>query len=115
MLAREWAARDGHFIAAYAVACWYQVTVAGSGRFHVVPVSGSNCRPIRAARTSSARRLPASFLVMNYFDLLRPAARQRTTNRRRRPARRRITYALTSNLFTLALSRAEAMGDVQSP
>jgi hypothetical protein len=59
--------------------------------------------------------LPASFLVMNYFDLLRPAARQRTTNRRRRPARRRITYALTSNLFTLALSRAEAMGDVQSP
>ena len=30
-LARECAARDGHFIAAYAAACWYQVTVAGSG------------------------------------------------------------------------------------
>jgi hypothetical protein len=56
-LAREWAARDGHFIAAYAVASWYQVTVAGSGRFHVVgsPVSGSKSRPVRAARTSSAR------------------------------------------------------------
>jgi len=56
-LARECAARDGHFIAAYAVACWYQVTIAGSGRFHAAgsPVSGSNSRPIRAARTSSAR------------------------------------------------------------
>ena len=56
-LAREWAARDGHFITAYAVASWYQVTVAGSGRFHAAgsPVSGSNSRPIRAARTSSAR------------------------------------------------------------
>lgn len=56
-LARECAARDGHFIAAYAVASSYQVTIAGSGRFHAVgsPVNGSKSRPIRAARTSSAR------------------------------------------------------------
>jgi hypothetical protein len=56
-LARECAARDGHFITAYAVACWYQVTVAGSARFHAAgsPVSGSKSRPVRAARTSSAR------------------------------------------------------------
>jgi hypothetical protein len=56
-LARECAASDGHFITAYAVACWYQVTVASSGRFHAVgsPVSGSKSRPVRAARTSSAR------------------------------------------------------------
>ena len=39
---------------------------------------------------------------MNDFDLLRPAARQRTSNGRRRPARRRIAYTLTSNLFTVA-------------
>jgi hypothetical protein len=39
---------------------------------------------------------------MNDFDLLRPAACQRTSNGRRRPARRRIAYTLTSNLFTLA-------------
>ncbi len=37
---------------------------------------------------------------MNDFDRLRPAARQRTSNARRRPARRRIAYTLTSNLFT---------------
>jgi hypothetical protein len=75
-LAREWAARDGHFITAYAAASWYQVTVAGCGRFHAAgsPVSGSNSRPVRAARTSSARWLSASLLVMKDFDLLRPAA-----------------------------------------
>ena len=39
---------------------------------------------------------------MNDFDLLRPAARQRTSNGRRRPGRRRIAYTLTSNLFTVA-------------
>jgi len=39
---------------------------------------------------------------MNDFDLLRPAARQRTSNGWRRPARRRIAYTLTSNLFTVA-------------
>ena len=66
------------------------------------PVSGSNSRPIRAARTSSARKLSASLLVMNDFDRPRPAACQRTSNGRRRPARRLIAYTLTSNLFTLA-------------
>jgi len=56
-LARECAARNGHFNAAYAVACWYHVTVTGSGTAHSVgsPVAGSNSRPLRAARTSSAR------------------------------------------------------------
>ena len=56
-LAREWAPSDGHFITAYAVAPSCQVTTAGSGICHSVgsPVSGSNSRPIRAARTSSAR------------------------------------------------------------
>src|SRR5271169_4070205 len=39
---------------------------------------------------------------MNDFDLLRPAACQRTSNGRRRPGRRRIAYTLTSNLFTFA-------------
>jgi len=39
---------------------------------------------------------------MNDFDLLRPAACQRTWNGARRPARRRIAYTLTSNLFTVA-------------
>jgi hypothetical protein len=39
---------------------------------------------------------------MNDFDLLRPAARQRTSNGLRRPTRRRIAYTLTSNLFTVA-------------
>jgi hypothetical protein len=39
---------------------------------------------------------------MNDLDRLRPAACQRTSNGRRRPARRRIAYTLTSNLFTVA-------------
>jgi hypothetical protein len=39
---------------------------------------------------------------MNDFDLLRPAARQRTSNGRRRPGRRRIACTLTSNLFMFA-------------
>jgi hypothetical protein len=39
---------------------------------------------------------------MNDFDRLRPAACQQTSNSRRRPARRRIAYTLTSNLFTVA-------------
>jgi hypothetical protein len=39
---------------------------------------------------------------MNDFDLLRPAARLRTSNGLRRPARRRIAYTLTSNLFRAA-------------
>jgi hypothetical protein len=38
--------------------------------------------------------------MMNDFDRARPAACQRTSNGRRRPARRRIAYTLTSNLFT---------------
>jgi hypothetical protein len=38
---------------------------------------------------------------MNDFDLLGAAARQRTSNGRRRPARRLIAYTLTSNLFTV--------------
>jgi hypothetical protein len=56
-LARECGARCGHFICAYATACWYQVTVTGSGAAHAVgsPVAGSNPAPLRAARTSSAR------------------------------------------------------------
>jgi hypothetical protein len=56
-LARECAAEDGHFITVYAVASWYQVTVAVSERFHAAgsQVSESNSGPIRAARTSSAR------------------------------------------------------------
>jgi hypothetical protein len=39
---------------------------------------------------------------MNDLDLLRPAARQRTSNGLRRPGRRRIAYTLTSNPFTVA-------------
>jgi hypothetical protein len=39
---------------------------------------------------------------MNDLDRLLPAARQRTSNGRRRSARRRIAYTLTSNLFTVA-------------
>ena len=45
---------------------------------------------------------------MNDFDLLRPAADQRTSNGRRRPARRLIAYTLTSNLFTDAPCPADA-------
>ena len=45
---------------------------------------------------------------MNDFDRLRPAACQRTANGRRRLARRRIAYTLTSNLFTDAPSLAGA-------
>jgi hypothetical protein len=55
MLARECAARCGHFISAYAAACWYQVTVTGSGVAHAAgsPVAGLNSWPRRGARTSS--------------------------------------------------------------
>src|SRR5512146_273584 len=42
---------------------------------------------------------------MNDFDRLRPAARQRTSNGLRRPARRRIAWTLTSNPFTVAPCR----------
>jgi hypothetical protein len=41
---------------------------------------------------------------MNDFDRLRAAACQRTSNGRRRLARRLIAYTLTSNLFTDAPS-----------
>ena len=49
MLARECGARCGHFVCAYATACWYQVTVTGSGVAHVTgsPVAGSNSTPVR--------------------------------------------------------------------
>src|ERR1700722_20291316 len=39
---------------------------------------------------------------MNDFDLLRPAARQRTSNGLRRPRRHRVACTLTSNLFKVA-------------
>jgi hypothetical protein len=56
-LDRECAASSGHLAVAYEAACWYQVTVTGCGRFQAAgsPVAGSNARPVRAARTSSAR------------------------------------------------------------
>jgi hypothetical protein len=56
-LARECADRARHFIATYATACACQVTVGRPGAAHGVgsPVTGSNSRPRRAARTSSAR------------------------------------------------------------
>ncbi len=43
-LARECGARCGHFISAYAIACWYHVTVTGSGATHAAgsPVAVSN-------------------------------------------------------------------------
>jgi hypothetical protein len=56
--ARECGARCGHFIRAYATACWYQVvTGGGCGTAHEAgsPVAGSKSVPVRAARTSSAR------------------------------------------------------------
>ena len=56
-LARECGARRGHFISAYATACWYHVTVTGSAaaQHSGSPVCGANAAPRRAARTSSAR------------------------------------------------------------
>jgi hypothetical protein len=54
-LARECAARCGHFISAYATACRYQVTGSGAAHDSGSPVAGVNARPLRAARTSSAR------------------------------------------------------------
>ncbi|HEU5390903.1 MAG TPA: hypothetical protein VFV73_33890 [Streptosporangiaceae bacterium] len=56
-LARECGARRGHFVSAYATACWYHVTVAGSAAAHDSgsPVSSADATPRRAARTSSAR------------------------------------------------------------
>jgi len=43
-LARECGARCGYFISAQAIACWYHVTVTGSGATHAAgsPVAVSN-------------------------------------------------------------------------
>ena len=54
-LARECADRAGPFIAAYATAWTSQVTAGRAGMAHSAgsPVTGSNSRPRRAARTAS--------------------------------------------------------------
>jgi hypothetical protein len=51
---------------------------------------------------------------MNDFDLLQPAAHQRASNGRRRPARRRMAYTLTSNQFTVAPCLAGGLSRVDS-
>jgi hypothetical protein len=65
-LARECGARCGHFTSAYAIACWYQVTVTGPGAAHAAAgstVPGSSalvvvtCRCMACAVTQLESRV----------------------------------------------------------
>ena len=82
---RDLAARSGHFICAYALACSYQVTAGRPASFGWAgsPVAGSNGFPSRAASLRVTRNASASALVAKDLQCSRPSTAQRTRYRPR--------------------------------
>ena len=94
---RDFAARSGHFICAYARACSYQVAVATAARRGQAgrPVAGSNGLPSRAASFSVPRNASARALAANDLQCSRPSTAHRT---RWRPWAVSLIFLMSQNL-----------------
>ena len=94
---RDFAARSGHFIWAYAQACSYQVAVAGAARLGRAgrPVAGSNGFPSRAASLRVPRNASARALAANDLQCSRPSTAHRT---RYRPRAVSLIFLMSQNL-----------------